>query len=293
MISEQIRRVINGGKKRFCRFFKLHPTSFPYISGDTFRSISDHIYDQDSVIDISVVKDRDIIFVQSSLVTEFFTTIHPKINNRYILITHNGDLNINADIAKYIDGKIIHWFAQNCLILHPKLTPIPIGLENKWYWLHGIPNYFEKLRNNVPDKKTSILYKFNIATNPEARGKADIELKKNSLTETYTDWRESYAYLKTLQNYKFIASPIGNGADCIRTWESMYLGTIPIVTDSVMNQHFLSLGLPMVIISDWSEIEKIDKSFLEDIYATISTKPVAPALWADYWIKEINLKKHA
>jgi hypothetical protein len=286
------RKIFNGTNRRIFRFLKLHPTSYPYLSGDTFRKLAQHVHDIDSSIESDHIQAGDILFVQSPRLQEFFTEIHPKIKCPYILITHNGDENITEKYLPYLTNTIIHWFAQNSLIVHSKITPLPIGLENKWYHLHGIPSYFDKLRSQKIEKEFKILYKFNVATNPHERGLALTALKAHPLAETYTDWRESFSYLSTLQKNAFVASPPGNGEDCIRTWEAMYLGSIPILKRSALSEYFTSLGLPIVIIDNWTELADFNQEKLRALYATISPKFASPALWAEYWIELIKNKKH-
>lgn len=287
------KKIYHGILRRLHRLFKLHPVSSPYISGDTFRNLADHIHDMDSSINTKDIKNNDILFVQSPKLKEFFENIHPHIKNRYILITHNGDENITEEYLPYVTETITHWFAQNCLVSHPKITPIPIGLENKWYYLHGIPSYFDKLKKEKAQKKDKILYKFSVSTNPPERGEAMKVLEKSPLAETYADWRESLEYLTTLKNFAFVASPAGNGHDCHRTWEAMYLGTIPIIKKSIMSEHFRTLGLPIVIINAWSKIEELTEEQLRSLYDTLSPHFESPALWSDYWVELIKSKKYS
>ena len=47
-------------------------------------------------------------------------------------------------------------------------------------------------------------------------------------------------------------SPRGNGLDCHRTWEALYLDVIPVVWNSSLNS--LYADLPIIVINDYSEI---------------------------------------
>src|SRR6185369_16743651 len=120
------------------------PTSEPFLSGDTFRSMADHVLDQRVAIDPDLVKKRDVVFVAQPLLKYFFREIHPRIASRYILISHNGDENISKQYLKYLDEKVLRWYAQNVEVYHPKLIPLPIGLENIDFYNHGIPALFEQ-----------------------------------------------------------------------------------------------------------------------------------------------------
>ena len=55
-----------------------------------------------------------------------------------------------------------------------------------------------------------------------------------------------------LAAHKFVISPRGNGVDCHRTWEALYLRTIPIVKRSTHMDEFSDL--PIFFVNDWSEV---------------------------------------
>ena len=269
-------------------FLKLHPTSGEYITGDGFRKIANHIYDENSKINIEKIKINDIIFVKSNLIDKYFQDIHPFIQVKYKLITHNSDKNIGEREVKYIDDKIIKWFAQNVEMEHPKLIPIPIGIENKKYFYNGIPYIFNKIKNTKTTKKDKIIFGFNIMTNPQERQSAFSELINNNVVEQINGFPNPYNYIKILNQYKFVASPPGNGIDCHRTWEAMYLNVIPIVKHSVMTEYFKNLGLPLWIINDWKELDGLTENDLSDKYEDIMTNSKTEPLFMNYWKEKIN-----
>lgn len=288
------RRVWHGVVRRYYRLFRLHPLSHPYLSGDNFRAIAQHVHDMDQSIDPMTVHDNDILFVQAPRLQNFFEFIFPSINAQFILISHNGDQNITEDYLPYLTtNNIKHWFAQNCLLPHPKITPLPIGLENKWYCLHGIPQYFNKLRRLGAKKDFRILYKFSVSTNLKERTAALEALKSHPLATTYTDWRESLNYLSTLNQFAFVASPAGNGEDCHRTWEAMYLGVIPILKRNHMSESFAALNLPVLLIDDWFDLQYLDEAKLTSHYKTLERRFSSVALWSDHWVQKIKTEQHA
>ena len=274
----------NGLNRKIHKYIIAHsknnrPSSGPYISGDGFRSFADHVYEdeklfnKDQVIQKNnfvpeQVKQGDVVFVDARSVKYFFQTLHPQIKYKYILITHNADTNIDETYIDFIDDRIIKWFAQNVIIKHEKLIPIPIGLENLYYYNNGITKYFDNLKKKIGQtkKKNRILYGFSIDTNENERQGAYTYLKKSEVADEIQEKLNSKMYLKLLTDYKFVASPPGNGVDCIRTWEALYLDVVPIVKRSVVTEYFSSLGLPMLIIDNWQEIENYTEEQLRDIY---------------------------
>lgn len=283
---------INSRFKRYliAKSSAPRPTSYPYISGDTFRSKAQHIFDEISNISPEKVKNNEIVFVDIRKISEFFKVVHPKIKSRYKLITHNGDEAVTKDLVGLMDDKVIHWFGQNINVVHPKVSAIPIGLENMHYYNNGIIGNIKKIQKIHAIKKNNILYGFNIATNPLKRKPIHEVLSNIKVCEKIEGWPNASKYLNILNTYKFVASPPGNGIDCIRTWEAMYLGVIPIVEESILTNYYKEIGLPLLVIKDWGELDKISELSLQHIYHEISPKFLNNALYFDYWNSKIEKK---
>ena len=63
-------------------------------------------------------------------------------------------------------------------------------------------------------------------------------------------------YLRELSKSYFVISPEGNGIDCHKTWESLYVKSVPIITKSI-NAEFYK-DYPIIIIDDWSKFNPSD-----------------------------------
>ena len=87
--------------------FIFRPSSKPFLSGDSLRVFSNHIFDETKSFDPNKVKKGDILFLKTELKDIFFNHYHPKIKEPYKLITHNSDLPVENDDLKYLDEKII------------------------------------------------------------------------------------------------------------------------------------------------------------------------------------------
>ena len=93
---------------------------------------------------IKILKDYDFtkgfdnccIYICTSALREFVSKIND-INYKFILVSGDSDestptdiFNTNEEFNKFIENnKIIHWYAQNCIGKHHKLSNIPIGLD--------------------------------------------------------------------------------------------------------------------------------------------------------------------
>jgi hypothetical protein len=92
----------------------------------------------------------------------------------------------------------------------------------------------------------------------------------------------SRKYRQLLNSYGFVASPPGNGIDCHRTWEALYLGVVPILKKSIFYSFFPDL--PAIFVDDWKEIVKWDCSFLRRCRMSLATRfETTPYLRFDYW----------
>jgi hypothetical protein len=279
----------NNNKRRVIYFLnKLlnrRPASDPYISGDSFRALADHVIE--SIADINKLKNinnGNVIFCRTDLVFILFDLKLCKTERKFILITHNSDCCINNNHLHLLNNQyLIHWFAQNNTISHHKITSIPIGIENLHYYNNGRVDQFKNC--SVSDQKIcKILCSFNINTNLNERQAAQSFLKMSDLTDFI--YIKNYLYKSFLNRYKFVASPAGNGLDCHRTWEALYLGTIPIVTGLDFYESFPNF--PGLVLNSWDDVLKLDENLLLNHYNDCILRLLdSEYLWMPYWRKTI------
>ncbi len=259
----------------------------PYITGDAFRAYADFIFDETTTsLNSEAIPDRSVIFVGPYVLKSFFEDHHPRIQGKYILITHNTDGEAPGPYAAFLDDeKIIAWFAQNVeKVVHPKLVPIPIGLGNRYVYNVSL---IDKMRKeNSGGSRDILLYmSFTGTGNDVPERKIVFELFKDKpYCKNYSRMIPYGEYLLNLQRSKFGLSTRGWGLDCQRTWEILYMGAIPIVKSSASDEMFE--GLPVLIVNEW---EEITEEFLIDAYEKISSKNGnLDKLNIDYWLKLIE-----
>ena len=61
----------------------------------------------------------------------------------------------------------------------------------------------------------------------------------------------------SLKDVAFVLSPPGNGLDTHRTWETLMLGRIPIISATALNQVYK--GLPVWEVENWEEFAKLTR----------------------------------
>ena len=284
-------KALRKSARGFFHSFHLRPSSAPYITGDSFRKLANYIYDETRVFNPENVQEGDIVFVGSPKMTEFFATIHPRIQHKYILIQHNGDFMVDEKIASYIDDKIIRFYAQIVIAKkHEKIIPIPIGIENKH---HGneVFTFFLRLAARKTHKKPRIFFHFSVQTNPSERGPALEYFKTHPAMDTINTFVPYLAYKKILASYAFTVSPAGGTLGSHRTWEALYLRTIPIVKRTVDAEACVALGLPIWILDDWHELDAYGEAELQAKYDTMMKTANFEAISMDYWTSRINTEQ--
>ena len=239
------------------------PSSEPFISGDTFRKMANHVFDETKGFYPNMVKDGDIIFLKADMIETFFKFFHQKIKSRYVLLSHNSDFSFDLENQKYLDEKIIHWFAQNINFdSDEKFSLLPIGLENRRYLKNGLIYHFNKYKNS--EKKHLVLLSFNEQTTI-SRLKVKEVLKNNKLI-TSQMFKNSDLYKKTLSESMFNICPPGNGLDTHRFWESLLLNTLPIVVRSSFTSNLEKLNIPALYLDKWTDLNEYKETELKSLY---------------------------
>jgi len=283
---------MGGIYRKVAKLFRYRPISYPYISGDGFRSFADHVYDEIKTCKACDVMDGDIVFLVTHKIKEWFADIHPNINAKYVLITHNSDAIVGEEEIKNIDDKIDKWFAQNNTTSHKKVIPIPIGIENKKIFSGGwvMLKVIKRLTRERIHQRNRILFGFSITTNLKERTVATESLRKTLVADELISRAGQYKYLKTLIKYKFVASPEGNGPDCIRIWESLIFNVVPIIRNISNSQILIQNNLPVMLIDSWKNVESLTEEKLSDIYSKYNFSQISDIISYDYW-KNIIVKK--
>jgi hypothetical protein len=268
------------------------PTSAPYLSGDGFRSLCHHHFEGEgrSTFDPSLVRKGDRIFCESWHLEEFLRGPGPDIACPFSVVSHNGDLNVDADVLALMPSMLRQLFAQNLAVHDCRAVAIPIGLENKRLHCNGITGDFDMLRARPRQKAPRILSAFSVGTNPAVRAHAAEQLSSCRLSDTVARMN-SRAYRIHAAGYMFIASPPGNGLDCHRTWEAMYTRSVPIVMRSPAMEAFEKLGMPLKIVDSYREVAAWSEADAVAIYGKLEPQFDCTSLWFDYW-KDIILGNH-
>jgi hypothetical protein len=261
------------------------------------------------------IKDYDIVHICSWLtITIFVKTIVPKLTKRIIVLSNDSDMDApifekpvgpGDDIAKkeildFINSDLcIHWFTQNCTLNHPKVTPIPIGMDYHTFSRYQNCITQEKVLNEVKNQSKSFFERIplcygNFHFNME--NKYYTSERKNCVNEVPNNLvfyePNMVNRVETWINqckFAFVLSPAGGGIDCHRTWEAILLGCIPIVKRFNVPHDKVYDDLPILVVNNWSDISEILlKNTIQDFKTKIFNYD---KLKLSYWTKLFNSYK--
>lgn len=202
-----------------------------------------------------------IIFCYSKRIRDFIHIVK-FLQNNFVLVTHNSDTSIVGDLRIILENsKLEFWHGQNVLILHNKLGSLPIGIANSM-WAHGNLNILEKIISSPQIKLHDVYFNFSLHTNRSERENCMKKISSKGLK--FMPSLSFEKYLTTLASYKYAICPPGNGVDCHRIWECLYLGVIPILLHSVFSEE-LSKSFNCIVLKSWDDfdMEKLINNYTE------------------------------
>ena len=235
----------------------------------------------------NIQEDNEILHVCPQALKNFVEKVLPNLKRPFILLTNNSDLTIPDDVSYEFTQitnhpLLTHWFAQNCVVDHPKLTRIPIGLDyhtlaptRRQMFAWSKPEQHPWGTKIDPTFQEETLIRIQNLSKPfwnrEIKAYANFQFLmttrygKIDRLDCWNTIPKDLAYYEPTKciratcwsnmiDYAFVLSPQGNGLDCHRTWEALCLGCIPIVKTSGLDPLFE--GLPVWIVSAWSEVNK-------------------------------------
>lgn len=267
------------------------PDSSPYVSGDTFRKFSDHIFDETKTLNPKKVKKNDIVFLRTDLKDIYFKHYHKNINEPYIILMHNSDHSFEENDISKIDEKIIHCFSQNLNIEKTdKISPLPIGFENQRFRNNGKIDNLIKASKFDYIKKEEIFSSFNINTNFKIRSSIMNNIKTND-SISFNTYDDNLKYLEELSRFDFNLCPPGNGLDTHRVWESILVNTYPIVQINNLSVNFFNMGVPLILNNNFENISKTEISEIKEEINLKKYKNSVKFIQFNYWWDLISSKK--
>jgi hypothetical protein len=216
--------------------------------------------------------------------------VEPPSKNKNIIISGHSDYGINSDLVNYYTPKV--WWTVNKQSSDPRLHSLPLGItndthESSVHQIYGNVDSMITVMNEPKHDKNLVYMNFNISTYPQERKKVfDLFSNKEWVTRgiIQNTLEGRTTFLQEIRNHTFVLCPRGNGIDTHRLWETLYMGSIPIVKRNIAMQDFEDL--PICFINDWLEITH---EFLEN-----EKHKILSGIWnmeklkVSYWIDSIK-----
>jgi hypothetical protein len=248
------------------------------ITGEKFQNLCDHHISKDEhkkfelqvdnhidvdKFDFTDFDNDELVYCNSSLLNAgkpklIESKLYEKLEqfkNPFELVLHNSDQNFGEKQLKYLDipncKKI---YTQNMNVVHDDVIPLPIGIANS-FWKWGNLDIFDEVLNTDIDTKSNFIYA-NFTKTGGVRDENRLECYENIVSQNipFVENLEYRDYLNKLKTYKYCVSPQGNGIDCHRMWEALYLKVVPICIRSILVECFAKL-FPIYIIEDWDDLD--------------------------------------
>jgi hypothetical protein len=214
--------------------------------------------------------------------------VYPPSSRQTLIVSGHSDFPITDQIAsRYPNSK---WFSVNTQ--SSRVTGIPLGItndtnESPLHRIYGnIPMMLE-VAQTPREIKNLVYLNFKVETYPHERQLIQNMFQSKSWVtcgtpvDTFEGRKE---FLKEIRNHEFVLCPRGNGVDTHRLWETLYMGSIPIVKNDIAHSEWQDL--PILFINDWNEITEerliIEKKRIE------STNWNFEKLRVGYWIDRIR-----
>jgi hypothetical protein len=266
--------LIRVDARRIGRFFKAcknssHKYVVLSVSGDVSICYQKDYSVVDNMVEFITVSRDDMAKLIRHSNNADFVRIGPRYNTDACTLTDK----YIARIAQFgcntfndeIPDNVLAWFGTNLNIDHPKITHLPFGI-----------NYAPQLDYKINDQFIPLSKKMDRACLIFSKH----TYERIQLIEKFwsTDWMgvlnkdkdapgiPYHKYMEALDNHKFIICAAGSGFDCYRTYEALYLGSIPVMKRAPWCEWMEKDGWPVILLDSlldltleqlMSEYEKI------------------------------------
>lgn len=199
------------------------------------------------------------------------------IRHKYSVKTNN----FTRDTVPDIPPNITKWFLSNTMIEDERVQGIPFGTNQ------GASEILPTIkRYDFEDKENLVYINWQNYTEERFRLKNEFAFRKLPwATIKEESDLEIEEFLDDIARHVYVICPQGNGIDTYRFWETLYLGSIPIVVDCPLIRELS--GLPMLVIKGWSDLtvgmlrEQYENYFSNKEYFDVSKAKLS------YWKEQI------
>jgi len=240
--------------------------------------------------DITSLRPYDVLYVKTDYLYHgiFQEKVFPYIQVPFILVTGASSYPSLPNDQMLNDDKLLKWFCTNPPETDSdKVLPLPIGFEElereggDQILLKSVWNNHRKWE----DKKDAFYLPYHTVGNNPVRDDHIDYLKKFDFVHVEDQRLPFGEYLKKLDEYKFIICLEGSGYDTHRNYESLLVGSVPIMIYSTVKKVYDYDNLPSIFVRSWNEID--ESFFASKMIMKYSFDNVAKFLRVGYHIDRI------
>ena len=264
-----------------------------FVKRDLFQKSCDHIFWSNAQPKANRhFQAGDIVFCKIDEVLRFFEYLRLT-RKRIVLVTGEGAYPCDAFRQQFLPCNVERWFATNVTHSHPRITALPLGLGGtadpvtlnlstkghdsysllpriKWLYVNFRPQTNRKVRQEIYDL-------FQKHANDESWITFDPPSPNGN----------NEAFLNKMTQHRFVLAPPGYGVDTHRLWETLAVGSYPVVLRSTALEPFEAL--PILFVDHYSEVTL---DFLKSNLERLEEKRKSSImLQMSYWEQKIQAAK--
>jgi hypothetical protein len=211
----------------------------------------------------------------------------PTALSRFIVSGHS-DFSITDGLVR--NYPLAKWFGVNNQ--SRRACGIPLGITNNTnetdvHSIYGNVDVMVELASKPREIKNLVYMNFATNTYPMEREKVwNMFRTKEWVTAgiPVNTMEGRKMFLTEMRDHEYILCPRGNGIDTHRLWETLYMGSIPIVIQDVAHAGWQDL--PILFVSSW---EEVTEDFLrKQLPRFQTTQWNMKKLHVGYWINHIR-----
>jgi hypothetical protein len=210
----------------------------------------------------------------------------PPSNAQLIVCGHSDYPITDTVVDRYPNAK---WFGVNKQ--SPRVHGLPLGItnntqESELHSVYGNVDLMVEVANQPREIKNLVYMNFAVHTYPPERQMV-LDMFKDKPWVTAESPENSISgrkrFLQNARNHSFVLCPRGNGIDTHRLWETLYMGSIPIVRKDIAHSDWLDL--PILFVDKWEDVT--EERLRAELVRFQTTQWNMEKLFIRYWVYHI------
>ena len=203
-----------------------------------------------------------------------------------VLVTSFSDDSVTDEMARDLPPNVRRWFSNNVDTDNPRVTAVPIGIRLS---MEVELDLKEAIQRGRLEERNLVYMNFwrKIPRSPNPRN----GLYERFGRERWVTMEGGFEHVpvkhfyEQIASHPFVLSPPGAGPDCHRHWETILLGSVPIVLRSRALR--ILDDLPCLQVDSWDEVT-VGKLLMElPVLEEKFQSSAMEKLWFEYWQERI------